>query len=94
MFAVLGAFGGYLPSKDFVSLKPADQSIAATHVFGSVNSISSFGGGYSDQNGATLTSLAHSSAIQAKNAVQNQEGAGSQAEYSAKSSLASVASGV
>lgn len=94
LFSVLGTSAGYLPTKEFISLSPADQTVSASHVFGAINSISSFGGGYGDQNGATLTSLAHSSAIQAKNAVQNQDGAGSQAEYGAKSNLASVATGV
>lgn len=45
-------------------------------------------------NGAELSSLAHSSAIQAKNAVQNQHTAGSQAAFGVKSSLASAAVGV
>lgn len=93
LFPVLGASAGYLPSKEFISLKPADQSVSATHTFSS-HGFSSIGNSYPDQSGATLTSLAHSSAIDAKNAVHNQDGAGSQAEYGAKSSLASVAAGV
>lgn len=44
--------------------------------------------------GAELTSLAHSSALQAKTAVQNQHTAGSQAAFGAKSSLANAAIGV
>lgn len=44
--------------------------------------------------GAELSSLAHSSAIQAKNAVQSQHTAGSQAAFGVKSSLASAALGV
>lgn len=44
--------------------------------------------------GAQLTSLAHSSALQAKNAVQNQHTAGNQAAFGAKSSLANAAIGV
>lgn len=44
--------------------------------------------------GAELSSLAHSSALQAKNAVHNQHTAGSQAAYGVKSSLASAALGV
>ncbi|KAJ8925479.1 hypothetical protein NQ315_009317, partial [Exocentrus adspersus] len=47
----------------------------------------------SSSNGAELTSLAHSSAIQAKNAVQNQRTAGSQAAFGIKSSFASAALG-
>ncbi|XP_018572811.1 uncharacterized protein LOC108912128 [Anoplophora glabripennis] len=53
-------------------------------------------GGYDDgkdTHGAELSSLAHSSAIQAKNAVQNQHTAGSHAAYGIKSSLASAALG-
>lgn len=50
------------------------------------------GGKYSK--GAELSGLAHSSAIQAKNAVHNQHTAGSQAAYGVKSSLASAALGV
>lgn len=41
-----------------------------------------------------LTSLAHSSAIQAKLAASNQHTAGNQAAYQAKSSLAEAANGV
>lgn len=93
LFPVLGASAGYLPSKEFISLKPVDQSASASHSFSS-HGFSSLGSSYPDQSGATLTSLAHSSAIDAKNAVHNQDGAGSQAEYGAKSSLASVAAGV
>lgn len=44
--------------------------------------------------GAELTSLAHSSAQQAKNAVQNQQTAGSQAAFGISSSFASAALGV
>lgn len=44
--------------------------------------------------GAELSSLAHSSAIQAKNAVQSQHTAGSQAAYGVKSTLATAALGV
>lgn len=91
--SVLNVSAGYLPSKEFISLKPADQSVGASHIFSS-HGFSSYGGSYSDENGATLTSLAHSSAIEAKNAVHNQDGAGSQAEYDAKNNLASLASGV
>ncbi|XP_056635542.1 uncharacterized protein LOC130444441 [Diorhabda sublineata] len=43
--------------------------------------------------GAELTSLAHNSAVQAKNAVRNQHTAGSQAAFGIKSSLASAAIG-
>lgn len=80
MFSVLGVSAGFLQS--------------GHQGFSVVNTISSYGGGYGDQSGATLTSLARNSAIQAKNAVKNQEGAGGQAEYNAKSSLANVASEV
>lgn len=44
--------------------------------------------------GAELSSLAHSSAIQAKNAVRNQHTAGSQAAFGVKNSLATAALGV
>lgn len=44
--------------------------------------------------GAELSSLAHSSAIQAKNAVQSQHTAGSQAAFGVKNSLATAAFGV
>lgn len=44
--------------------------------------------------GAELSSLAHSSAIQAKNAVRSQQTAGSQAAFGVKSSLATAAIGV
>lgn len=44
--------------------------------------------------GAELSSLAHSSAIQAKNAVRSQHTAGSQAAFGVKSSLATAAIGV
>lgn len=54
--------------------------------------IPKFAGKYSS--GAELTSLAHSSALQAKTAVQNQQTAGSQAAFGAKSSLAQAALGV
>ncbi|KAJ8951203.1 hypothetical protein NQ318_010230 [Aromia moschata] len=85
------------------SLAP-DSSAQSSH---SVLSISGYGAGsiggefgkhdsshdgkYS--NGAELTSIAHSSAVQANNAVQNQQTAGSQAEFGIKSSLASAALG-
>lgn len=71
-------------------MKPADQSFDASHVY----SFSSSGGGFGDESGATLTSLAHTSAIEAKQAAHSQDGAGSQAEYGAKNSLATVANGV
>ncbi|KAJ8981616.1 hypothetical protein NQ317_004377 [Molorchus minor] len=47
-----------------------------------------------DSHGAELTSLAQSSAQQAKNAIQNQKNAGSQAAYGVASSFASAAQGV
>lgn len=59
-----------------------------------------YGGEYDGHNGgkyskgSELSGLAHSSAIQAKNAVHNQYTAGSQAAYGVKSSLASAALGV
>lgn len=54
------------------------------------------GGGHSKTyaSGAELTSLAHTSALQAKAAVQGQSTAGSQAAFGAKSSLAQAALGV
>lgn len=50
--------------------------------------------GKGSANGAELASLAHSSALQATNAVQKQHTAGSQAAFGIKSSLASAAAGV
>lgn len=47
-----------------------------------------------EESGAELTSLAHTSAVQAKNAVQSQHTAGSQAAFGIKSTLASAAQGV
>lgn len=67
------------------------QSVTASHV---LPNFSSFGGSYSDENGSTLTSLAQSSVIDAKNAVRIQDSVGRQADYNAKSSLAKVAAGV
>lgn len=52
------------------------------------------GGDGGHGSGAELTSLAHSSAQQAKNAVQNQQTAGSQAAFGISSSFASAALGV
>ncbi|ENN74527.1 uncharacterized protein LOC125505688 [Dendroctonus ponderosae] len=46
-----------------------------------------------EESGAELTSLAHTSAVQAKNAVQSQHTAGSQAAFGIKSTLASAAQG-
>ncbi|XP_023012938.1 uncharacterized protein [Leptinotarsa decemlineata] len=70
------------------------------HPSASFSYSSSFGkgdfGGYDigkGSNGAVLSSLAHSSAVQAKNAVQNQHTAGSQAAHEVKNNLASVAIG-
>ncbi|XP_072377660.1 uncharacterized protein [Diabrotica undecimpunctata] len=51
------------------------------------------GGNGKGSSGAELTSLAHNSAVQAKNAVRNQHTAGSQAAFGVKSSLASAAVG-
>lgn len=45
-------------------------------------------------NGAELSSLAHTSAVQANNAVRNQHTQGSQAAFGIKSSLATAAIGV
>ncbi|XP_050306239.1 uncharacterized protein CG45076-like [Anthonomus grandis grandis] len=46
-----------------------------------------------ESSGAELTSLAHTSAVQAKNAVQSQYTAGTQAAFGIKSTLASAAQG-
>ncbi|CAH1127482.1 unnamed protein product [Ceutorhynchus assimilis] len=46
-----------------------------------------------EASGAELTSLAHTSAVQAKNAVQSQHTAGSQAAFGIKSTLATAAQG-
>ncbi|KAJ8934731.1 hypothetical protein NQ314_013221 [Rhamnusium bicolor] len=87
----------------------SEQQAQASHSFGSVVAsghgyeASGYGGEFeghvsSDEgkqsNGAELTSLAHSSAVQARNAVQSQLTAGSQAAFGVKSSLASAAFGV
>lgn len=47
-----------------------------------------------ESSGAELTSLAHTSAVQAKNAVQSQHTAGSQAAFGIKSTLATSAQSV
>ncbi|CAH1164196.1 unnamed protein product [Phaedon cochleariae] len=75
-----------------------EQQVQASHAD---YDVAGYEGGYEDAgaggqkggNGAELTSLAHSSAVQAKNAVRSQHTAGSQAAFGVKSSLASAAFG-
>lgn len=93
-FSVASAMAGIV-KQEHVVLEPESQG--SSHGFSSYGDFGHSFGGYDDgkgSNGAELSSLAHTGAIQAKNAVQNQHSAGSQAAFGIKSSLASAAFGV
>lgn len=88
-----------------VTKQAADSQSQASYDLGAFQTLSSgyetgdLGGDFdehsgSDSNGAELTSLAHSSAVQANNAVQNQQTAGNQAAFGIATSFASAAVGV
>lgn len=89
---VLTASGGIIPTKNFSSWKSTDQSTQTFHALPDIG-LSSFGSSH-NENGASLTSLAHNSAVVAKTAAHNQESVGSQAVYDVKRNLARVAARV
>lgn len=86
------AFASAKVAKQKLKIVVGEPEAQGTHV-GEVSVGLASGHSKSYSSGAELTSLAHTSALQAKSAVQNQNTAGSQAAFGAKSSLAQAALG-
>ncbi|KAJ8963129.1 hypothetical protein NQ318_018594 [Aromia moschata] len=94
----LGCASAGVPKQQLKIVVPEQQAQASSIHELSGYEASGYGGslGHDDgksSNGAELTSLAHSSAVQANNAVQNQQTAGSQAAFGVANSFASAAIG-
>lgn len=89
---VLTASGGIIPTENFSSWKSTYQSAQTFQALPAI-SLSRFGSSH-NENGASLSSLAYNSAVEAKTTAHNQDSVGSQAAYDVKRNLANVAAGV
>ncbi|CAG9829960.1 unnamed protein product [Diabrotica balteata] len=98
LITTISASGSKQQKNEPVVLEPFPDGSYVSYSHFDENSVGGHGHGGGDYDtgkgtGAELASLAHSSAVQANNAVQNQHTAGSQAAFGIKSSLASAAYG-